>query len=113
MLRLENRHCVVVGGGRVAARKVAELIQTGARITIISPEFAPTLAALADDGKITALRTVYGAGMLADLRPFLVFAATDSRAVNRQVASEARSVGVLVDVVDSSAESDFSSMTAI
>src|SRR5258706_14088841 len=101
MLRLENRHCVVVGGGRVAARKVAELIQTGARITIISPEFAPTLAALADDRKITALRTAYGAGTPPALRPFLAFAATAPRALHRQVPSPARSAGALVAPADS------------
>jgi precorrin-2 dehydrogenase / sirohydrochlorin ferrochelatase len=113
MLRLENRHCVIVGGGNVAARKIADLLQAGARITVLSPEFATTIAVLADEGQISVQRAAYSPGMLANLRPFLVFAATDSRAVNRQVASEARAIGALVDVVDSGSDSDFGSMSTI
>ncbi len=112
LLRLEGRICAIVGGGRVAARKAGDLLDTGARITVISPELSQPLEELAERGRITVRRAVYAAGTLAGLRLFLVFAATNSRAVNRQIVDEARSIGALVDTVDSGNKRDFTSMAA-
>ncbi len=113
LLRLEGRRCVVVGGGSVAARKARDLLEASAAVTVISPALAPSLQALADAGQITVVRAIYAPGVLANLRPFLVFAATDSRSVNQQVAAEARSIHALADVVDAGGEADLSSMGTI
>jgi siroheme synthase-like protein len=83
---------------------------------VISPELHPDLEALR--GKISVNASEYLAGMLLDMvqwdEPvFMVFAATDSPEVNAQVAEEARSLNVLVNVVDASADSDFSNMATI
>lgn len=110
LLDLQERTCVVVGGGAVAARKIVGLLDAGARITVISPKCSPDLTALAATGQINIVPEPYAREHLAALRPLLVFAATDSPAVNRQVADDARALGVLVDVVDASAPRDFSSM---
>ena len=113
LLRLVAQHCVVVGGGGVAQRKVADLVAAGATVTVISPALTPALAALAAARAIQLIQTVYSPGMLASLRPRLVFAATNHPEINQQIAQEARAVGALVDVVDSAGAGDFNSMTTL
>ena len=79
-LNLQGRRCLLVGGGAVAARKAAGLRAAGADIVLVSPEAAPTLEALAQDGEIEWRREVYGTGHLDGV--FLVMACTNNRAVN-------------------------------
>lgn len=113
MLNLEDRSCVIVGGGVVAARKVDRLRDSGARVTVISATLHSELTALAKDNKITVIQTAYISGMLADLHPLLVFAATNNPTVNQQVADEARALGALVNVADEHGERDFINMAAV
>ncbi|MEP7284652.1 MAG: NAD(P)-dependent oxidoreductase [Chloroflexota bacterium] len=114
LLHLTGRQCVVVGGGRVAVRKVKDLIEAGAQVTVISPVLESSLAALTERGLITVISSEYSVGMLAAIQPFLVFAATDSSVVNQQVAAEARDAGALVDSVEGYSETnDFSSMATM
>lgn len=115
MLNVRGRRVVVVGGGGVAARKVADLLEAGAEITVISPALHPEISAIGD--RIEIRLSPYTPGMLAALlahekRPMLVFAATDSPEVNRQVADDARELGIPVGVADDSADGDFTSMAA-
>lgn len=109
--------CVVVGGGKVAARKCEDLLEAGAHIAVISPTIDPRFEALLGDSRITVEGIVYTSGILTRLKPLLVFAATNDPQVNRQVATDARVVGALVDTVDEySADpivNDFSSMATI
>lgn len=114
MLNLEGRACVIVGGGAVAARKVDRLLSAGAIVTVISPELHPALIALSEVQKIMVQQEVYTTGMLTNLHPLLVFAATDDSAVNGQIADEARSLGALVNGVDDqSGDRDFMSMATV
>jgi siroheme synthase-like protein len=113
MLNLEGRGCVVVGGGEVAVRKVTGLLAAGAWVRVISPLLHPELEQLAAENAITVRRTAYAPGSLFDLHLVLVFAATDSPALNRRIADEARALGALVEIVDSGEESDFRNMATI
>lgn len=62
-LVLRGRRCLVVhGGGRVAAQKVAGLLECEAAVTVISPELDPVLADTAQDGSITVTAAVPGGG---------------------------------------------------
>lgn len=113
MLQLKDRSCVVVGGGKVAARKVTQLIENEARVTIISPDLHPSLQSLADHRELVWIATRYAPGMLAAYQPLLVFAATDSEQVNQQVAEEARQIEALVNIADGTMDSDFSNMAVV
>jgi siroheme synthase-like protein len=115
MLRLEKRLCVIVGGGPVAARKAADLLAANAQVMVISPVLHPQLEAAATTSAITVRREVYTTGLLQSLnpKPLLVFAATDDSVVNAQVASEARAIDILVDVLDNGVDSDFVSMARV
>jgi siroheme synthase-like protein len=111
MLDLTGRRVVIIGGGGVAARKIHDLLAAGALVSVISPELHPDLEALGE--RIDAHPLRYVPGMLADLRPTLVFAATDSPRINQQISEEARSLGILVNRVDDAAAGDFTSMPAV
>src|SRR4051795_5614926 len=86
-LRLLDRRVVVVGGGQVAHRRVAGLLEAGARVTLVSPEVTPALEALVAPGSLTWVRRRYEPGDLDGA--WYAVAATDDRAVNAAVAAEA------------------------
>ncbi len=105
VLRLPGRRALVVGGGKVAARKAAGLVAAGAQVVVVSPAFAPTFVQLVDTAAVTLVRRSYAVSDLDGIG--IVVAATDDRRVNAQVGADARSAGVLVSVVDAPHESDF------
>jgi uroporphyrin-III C-methyltransferase/precorrin-2 dehydrogenase/sirohydrochlorin ferrochelatase len=82
-LGLEGRRAVVVGGGKVALRRVRGLLDAGANVVVIAPEVDAELAAL----PVTVLRRGYRDGDLA--AAWLAHAASDDPAVNELVAAEA------------------------
>jgi uroporphyrin-III C-methyltransferase len=86
-LRLLDRHVVVVGGGQVAHRRVAGLLEARARVTVVSPEVTPALEALVGPGEVTWVRRRYEPGDLDG--SWYAVAATDDPAVNAAVAGEA------------------------
>lgn len=97
-LNLQERPCIVVGGGRVAERKVKGLLDCGARVTVISPELSPGLAAICEPEGITWLPRAFQEGDLAGA--FLVIAATDDTGVQRLVHQEASHRNILLNVAD-------------
>lgn len=105
LVGLEHARCVVVGGGRVAARKVAALREAGARPVVISPLLCESLQQQAECGEIETIERAYCPGDLERAR--LVIAATDEPAVNEAVWREAESRGCLVNVVDDPAHCNF------
>ncbi len=104
-LKIENKRCVVVGGGKVAERKIKVLLEKGALVTVISPKLTPLIEEFWREAKISYLPVVYTSSPLKDA--FLVIAATDDRTINSRVAGNAAKMGILVNVVDSPAESSF------
>lgn len=86
-LRLSGRRVLVVGGGRVAQRRVPALVDAGARVTLVSPSVTPALEDLAATGRITWEARPYRVGDCDGA--WLVHACTDDRAVNTAVAGEA------------------------
>ena len=102
---LRGRHCLLVGGGEVARRKVETLLRAGATLRLVAPAIDPGLDEL--------VRQQGGELRLRAFEPrdvddvWLAVAATDDEAVNRQVRDAARQRGVLVNVVDQPALCDF------
>ena len=97
-LDIADRHCVVIGGGRVAERKVASLVECGAAVTVVSPELTEPLRCLADQGTINWVARPYQPGDLAGA--FLVIAATDDAGVQEAVHAEAEAGNILLNVAD-------------
>ena len=98
MVNLTGKRCLVVGGGTVAERKVARLLECGAEVEVVSPTATPRLAALASSRRIRWRRRTVRDSDLSGA--FLAIAATDDPEVNRDVARGVQSVGGLVNVVN-------------
>jgi siroheme synthase-like protein len=105
MLDVARLRVLVVGGGAVAARKVAGLTEAGGRPLIVAPAVTDELRATIERLRLVWLPRRYES-MDAD-RNHLVFAATDDASVNQQVADDARAAGALVSRADEGGESDF------
>ncbi len=97
-LKLKNKMCLVVGGGRVAERKVKKLLEADAAITVIAPEITEELENLAKRTKIVYKNENYKPGNLHAY--FLVIASTDSDVINNMINSEAEENNILVNSVD-------------
>lgn len=97
-LNIQNRRCVVVGGGEVALRKVSLLCRAHADVVLVSPELCLGLQQLLAEQKIQHLPTSYTADCLQ--QAYLVIAATDDMAVNAAVARDANALKIPVNVVD-------------
>ena len=96
---LKGRQCLVVGGGTVAERRVALLLEAGAKVTVIAAELATeTLRELAAGGAVE-----FTAGEFTEqpLAPFwLVVAAAHDRELNARVARAAEAAQRFCNVVD-------------
>ncbi len=112
-LNLEGRNVLVVGGGRIALRKVKTLLPTGARITVVAPQFDPEFENLTSKGEarphtsnlITIKNRPYEP---LDLRGvFMVFICTDQPAVNARVSNDARARRILVNNACDYLDGDF------
>ncbi len=97
-LKVKDRLCIIIGGGSVALRKALSLVASNGRVRIISPEVHSRLRGLVDEGKIEWVAREYRPGDLSDA--FLAIAATNIKDVQHQIAVEAQSVKILVNIVD-------------
>ena len=123
-VNLEGRNVLVVGGGRIALRKVKTLIPTGARITVVAPQLDPEFDALCRHSERSEESSQFSNSASAeqslsitlkqrpyeplDLRGiFMVFICTDQPAVNAQVSNDARARRILVNNACDYLDGDF------
>jgi len=104
-LRLQDKPCLVIGGGIVAERKVRLLRRTGASISVLAPSVTKSLHDQIDQRLVTYLPGQYSSAGVADF--WLIIAATDDAAFNRQIAADAEAAGKFCNVVDDNAGSTF------
>ncbi|MBI5700496.1 bifunctional precorrin-2 dehydrogenase/sirohydrochlorin ferrochelatase [Candidatus Saganbacteria bacterium] len=97
-LDIENKLCVVIGGGDVAERKVKTLLQFGGKVSVISPRFMPGLMLLSKAKKIKLIKQKYNKGGIKGA--ILVIAATNNRKLNRAIYKDATKAHILVNIVD-------------
>ena len=104
---LSGRSLVLVGGGKVAERKVRGILSAGTEtsICVIAPKITMVLQEHAAAGRLCWKQACYADGMLEGA--FLVYAATDLREVNAAVAAEAKRRGIPVNVIDDPVASTF------
>ena len=95
---IKNRHCVVIGGGDVATRKVTMLLKADAAVTVYSPEICNELQNLVSLAKIKYVPTSFESSQLNGA--CLVIAATDDKSVNISVSEAAKAQNIPVNVVD-------------
>jgi precorrin-2 dehydrogenase/sirohydrochlorin ferrochelatase len=104
-LRLEGKKCVVIGGGKVAERKILSLLEANAIVVLVSPDATPFLAKLAEEGKITWIKDTFKPDYLEGA--WLVFACTNQREVQREVFQACEERKIFCNVVDQPDVSSF------
>ena len=97
-LAVSGRECVVVGGGEVAVRRVESLLEAAAHVTVVSPHLSSAMEAIVARGLVIHLDRRYQRGDITGSA--LVYAATDDSKLHRELASEARALGIPINVAD-------------
>ena len=96
---------LVVGGGRVALRKIETLLHFGALIQIISRELTHKVKQLVEANKIQHIGYEFRDKHLDGA--FLVIAATDDKQLNQKISECARKKHMLINAVDQPADCNF------
>jgi precorrin-2 dehydrogenase/sirohydrochlorin ferrochelatase len=104
-VQLEGKKVLVVGGGRVAYRKVLALKACGALIHLAGRALTPELEEMVEKSEIRFLGQEFKEGFLD--KAFMVIAATDDKELNHHISTCARKMGVLVNAVDQPPDCDF------
>jgi precorrin-2 dehydrogenase/sirohydrochlorin ferrochelatase len=104
-IKLQGRHCLVVGAGRVGEPKISGLADTGAQVRVVAREASPVVHAWAAAGKIQLELRPYSERDLEGV--FLAVVATASRPLNAAIYEAAQQCGVLCNVVDDPPYCDF------
>lgn len=97
-LNLQGRRCVVIGAGEIAERKIAQLLEASADVSVISPEATTAVQQWAANGQLHWSQRAYQQGDLADA--WVAIAATDDPATNQQISSEAEQRRIFLNIVD-------------
>ena len=109
-IRLEDHKVLVVGGGKIAERKTLQLLDSGSEVTLVGQEFTKKLIELDESGQVNLEKKEVIDGILRSYRKLelsIVIVASDNKLLNEKVAKEARTLGLLVCVVDNPSISDF------
>lgn len=104
-LDISKKRVLVVGGGRVAERKVRTLLKFKAKIKVISPEVTKGLERIKDKDLIELERKNYEENDLLGVD--FVISATNNRMLNKKVSSDAKKMGVYANIVDDPELCDF------
>ncbi|MGE5054101.1 MAG: bifunctional precorrin-2 dehydrogenase/sirohydrochlorin ferrochelatase [Acidobacteriota bacterium] len=97
-IKLAGRHVLVVGAGKVGEPKIAGLLETGARIHVVSLDASPAVRGWAREGKIELELRPFTSDDLEGV--FLAVVATSSRTLNERIYDDAERRGILCNVVD-------------
>lgn len=104
LFNLSKKKILVVGGGIVAARRVCTLLENGAQVVCVSPEFSEGLVTI-DHIQLTLLQDDYEIKQLKNID--LVVAATNSQAINQQIKADCGTLKIWCNRVDAPEDSDF------
>jgi precorrin-2 dehydrogenase/sirohydrochlorin ferrochelatase len=110
-LVVAGRRCVVVGAGRIAARKVEGLLAAGADVHVVAPSLGDRVRALRDEARITVAERAFEPEDLNGA--WLATAATDDHAVNHAVFEAGEARGVWVNSADDPDNCSFTLMSVI
>lgn len=105
LIGLENRHCIVIGGGHEAQGKVRGLLDCQATVTVVHPTLTEQLQTWAEEGRFTWLAREYRRGDLQGA--FLVIAERAEPERNAAIWQEAEEEKALVNVMDDVAHCNF------
>ena len=97
-LNVENKKCIVIGGGKIALEKILGLLEAGANVEVIAPKICAEVEELFAQGKINLIREEYSAEKISD--GVILIAATNNFELNRKILADGRARNFLVNIVD-------------
>lgn len=105
LVDLQGKKALVVGGGKVAQRKIETLLEHGACVQVVAKNLTEDLERLRHSQRVEFLGAEYADAHLDGC--FLVIAATDDASLNRRVSQAAQKKGLLVNAVDQPLDCNF------
>lgn len=103
MIDLMGKEITVIGGGKIAYRKVNNFLKFGYKVTVVSREFIEDFKKI--ENKIKIIKDEYSEKYIKD--SFIVVAATNNKKVNESICMFCRSNNKLVNVIDDQKLSNF------
>ena len=97
-LLLEKRKCLIAGGGKVAARKLEQLLHAGADIKVIGKKISDKIKKSAESNAFELRERSFKESDLDNI--FLIYIATDDRRLNLDILKKAEERGILSCLVD-------------
>lgn len=110
-LIVSGRRCVVVGAGRIAARKIAALLDAGADVHVVAPDVGDEVRAWAGAGRLTLDERRFEPADLDDA--WLATAATGDPAVERAVFAAGEARRIWVNAADDPVSCSFTLMSVV
>ncbi|AXR67709.1 precorrin-2 dehydrogenase/sirohydrochlorin ferrochelatase family protein [Leptospira mayottensis] len=111
-LNLENKNILLIGGGKVALEKLPHLIDSGAKITLITLEACREVAQVLE--KHPEIKVEYRSVEFSDLQgKTLVFSATNDSDLNRRLCDYAHSWKIWINCADDPSNCDFYSAAVL
>jgi len=101
---IKNKPCLIVGGGKIAARKLKMLCHSGAQVTVIAPQCCTATQELCEQYGVTIERRNFIDEDIVDQR--LVIAATDSPEINQRISHIAQAKNIFVNVTSDFTKGD-------
>lgn len=105
LLNVKNIPCLLIGGGKVASRKITSLLEFQANITVLAPKISKSILALQKKHKINVIKKVYSKKYLNNFK--IVFCATDNPRTNKKVRKDCTEENILLNVADMPELCDF------
>lgn len=108
---ISGKNILVIGGGKIAARRVKILLKFTKSLTVVSPRLCEELRRQAETGTIHWMHREYVPDCLSGMD--IVLAATNQREVNHQIVTDCRLLEqkeqrrMLVNIADDKAQCDF------
>ena len=110
-LLVAGRRCVVVGAGRIAARKIESLLEAGADVHVVAPEIGPNVRAWANEGRLTLTERAFEPTDVDEA--WLVVTATDVPEVNRAAFLAGEERRIFTNSADDPANCSFTLMSTV
>lgn len=104
-INLEGKNVIVIGGGKIATRRIQTLLSMDCSLTVIAPFVSETIIELSEKNKLFWKKREYKEGDLKGA--FLSIGGTDNREINHQVFLEAKQESCFVNVIDCKEECNF------
>lgn len=107
---MSNYHILIIGGGKIALRRIRTLLQFSPSISVIAPVVCEEIQKMQQQGKISVYKKMYEPD---DLSPkdekvvHMVIAATNDRNINSSIWKECKKRNILINVADDQALCDF------